>query len=95
MCPNAEIIDLHRSDDLRGLSIWAPKMTFLNLQACFGMDECNILNEIPMFKDKRGYEFDGNFSEFRVNILNSGLRPKMFKGNPRVKGIINEDNFSM
>ena len=58
------------------------------------MDECNILNEIPMFKDKRGYEFDGNFSEFRVNILNSGLRPKMFKGNPRVKGIINkEDNF--
>ena len=51
------------------------------------MDECNILNEIPMFKDKRGYEFDGNFSEFRVNILNSGLRPKMFKGNPRVKGI--------
>ena len=55
------------------------------------MDECNILNEIPMFKDKRGYEFDGNFSEFRVNILNSGLRPKMFKGNPRVKGIINKE----
>ena len=94
MCPNADSINLHRSNDLRGLSIWAPKMTFLNLQACFGMDECNILNEIPMFKDKRGYEFDGNFSEFRVNILNSGLRPKMFKGNPRVKGIINkEKNF--
>jgi len=91
VCPNVDEINIYRSDDLRGLSIWAPKMTFLDLIACRGMDECNILDEIPMFKNKRGYEFDGNFSEFRVNILNSGLRPKVFEGNPRVKGIKNKE----
>jgi len=86
VCPNAENIALHRSD-LRGLSIWAPKMTDLNLQACYGMEECHFFDEIPMFKNKKGYEFDGNLSEFEVNILNSGLGPEMFQGNPRVKGI--------
>ena len=95
MCPNAENIDLHRSDDLRGLSIWAPKITDLNLQACYGMEECNFFDEIPMFKNKKGYEFDGNLSEFKVNILNSGLGPEMFEGNPRVKKIINDEADAM
>jgi len=95
VCPNAEIIDLYRSDDLRGLSIWAPKLTELNLQACFGMEECNFFDEIPMFKNKKGYEFDGNLSEFKVNILNSGLGPEMFEGNPRVKKIINDEADAM
>lgn len=91
VCPNAKEIDLYRSDDLRGLRLWAPKMTRLNLQACYGMEECKFYDDIPKFKNKNDYEFDGNLSDFKVNILNSNMGPEVFEGNPRVKMIVNDE----
>lgn len=32
-------IDLHRSDSLSSLSIWAPQLTYLGLQACYSLDK--------------------------------------------------------
>ena len=36
--PNLTSIDLHRSDLLRSISIWAPRLKELGLQGCFGID---------------------------------------------------------
>ena len=42
-----EIIDLHRSDGLETLSIWAPNLKQLGLQACYEIESIKILKEHP------------------------------------------------
>lgn len=41
-------IDLHRTDSLQALSIWAPKLTHLGLQACYSLDKLEFLTEHPL-----------------------------------------------
>ena len=45
--PNCENLDIYRSEDLCYMNIWAPKLMYLNLQACNSIKEVNILDRIP------------------------------------------------
>ena len=41
--PECTTLALYRSDDLAYLEVWAPKLTYLNLQACYGLDHVRLL----------------------------------------------------
>ena len=40
--PECTALALYRSDDLDYLEVWAPKLTNLNLQACYGLDHLRL-----------------------------------------------------
>ena len=46
--PALRSIDLHRADCLRSLSIWAPKLTTLGLQACYSLESIEFLPTHPL-----------------------------------------------
>ena len=54
--PSIETLDLHFSKDLDNMKIWAPKMTELDLQACYAISYVQILDKKPA-----GYEFGPAF----------------------------------
>ena len=41
-------IDVHRADVLGALTIWAPNLRHLCLQACYGLDDIEFLSEHPL-----------------------------------------------
>merc|ERR1719186_470871 len=69
--PNCNKLELHRSDDLNYLDIWAPKLEDLNLRACFSLDEVNILDRKPNGYGGPQYSFNGTPSQYKVNLINT------------------------
>ncbi|XP_070195959.1 uncharacterized protein [Littorina saxatilis] len=74
--PNCHSLSLYRSDDLDRLKLWAPMLTSLDLQACYGLREVIILNRKPAGYQGKEYEFHGQPSLYGVNIVNTCSRPK-------------------
>jgi len=66
-----EIIDLHRSDSLDGISIWAPNLQKLDLQACYCLDKIKILKEHP--KLSKELPVGHKPSTFTVNTLYANI----------------------
>lgn len=46
--PELTSIDLHRSDTLSSVSIWAPKLIHLGLQACYNLQNIEFLDSHPL-----------------------------------------------
>merc|ERR1719186_2472710 len=69
--PNCSTLELHRSDDLNYLDIWAPKLEDLNLRACYSLDEVNILDRKPNGYGGPQYSFNGTPSQYKVNLINT------------------------
>lgn len=66
-----EIIDLHRSDGLEALSIWAPNLQHLGLQACYCMEKITVLKEHPKLSKELPV---GHIpTTFTVNTLNANI----------------------
>jgi len=94
--PNLETLDLYRSDDMRVLKLWTPKLSSLNLQACYACTGIKLLKRLPAgYKKQDGYTFSGEESSFGVNIVNcSHLRKAQFDREPRVSDVeTNEEEF--
>jgi len=68
--PNCTDLDLYRSDDLNYLKIWAPKLTDLNLQACYSITEVTLLDRKPKASGPE-YNSAGDPSKYKVNIINT------------------------
>jgi hypothetical protein len=45
--PNATTLDFYRSDDLRRLKLWAPRLEDLGLQACYSIERVTLLQRKP------------------------------------------------
>ncbi len=45
--PCCQDLDLYRSDDLDGFRLYAPRLTRLNLQACYGLECVRLLDDAP------------------------------------------------
>jgi len=68
--PNMKNLDLYRSDDLRGLKLWAPRLEDLNLQACYDISKVDLLKQKPAGFSGPEYAFAGEESEFELNCIN-------------------------
>uniref|UniRef100_A0A7M5UQS2 Uncharacterized protein n=1 Tax=Clytia hemisphaerica TaxID=252671 RepID=A0A7M5UQS2_9CNID len=66
--PSCEVIDLHRSDGLQNLDIWAPKLQFISFQACFEITKVCILDTKPEEYSGPDYDFKGEPSKYKVNL---------------------------
>ena len=66
-------IELHRSESLKVLSIWAPNLEHLNLQGCYNLDRIMILNSHPTLSGD--LPRNHNPTTFSVNIKNANLSP--------------------
>mmetsp|Transcript_30028 Transcript_30028/g.52715 ORF Transcript_30028/g.52715 Transcript_30028/m.52715 type:complete len:392 (+) Transcript_30028:44-1219(+) len=78
-------IDLHRSDSLQEISIWAPYLRALGLQACYSLNRIKILKNHRLKK-----HLPKNYKEsvFEVQTRNAVLSKEAaadLKRNPRVK----------
>ena len=69
--PNFESLNLYRSDDLDKLTIWAPKLLELNLQACYGINRVNILDQVPASFNSPEYDFSGEPGRYEINVINT------------------------
>ena len=45
--PNCSSFDIYKSDDVRGLKIWAPKLEELGLRACYDLSKVTMLKRRP------------------------------------------------
>lgn len=86
--PNLIALDIHRSDDLKGLKIWAPKVKTLNLRGCFKISEVDLLTEKPAGFSGPEYDFDGEPSEFEVNCANTDISNGTLVNSTRCSKII-------
>ena len=69
-------IDLHRSDEVPDISIWAPNLEKLRLQACYSIKNIEILESHPLAEMlPEGHEP----TTFRVNTLNANIGRKARK----------------
>jgi hypothetical protein len=66
-------IDLHRSDSLEWLTLWAPNLRSLGLQACYGLDHIAFLETHP-FAARLPSGHAGPL--LQVSTLNSNLGPR-------------------
>lgn len=76
-------IRLHRADCLQEVSVYAPRLVELNLQACYDIEEIHILDAHPRFPDNSG----GTPTTFRVqteNALLSESARNTLRTHPRV-----------
>ena len=69
--PLCGTIDLHRCEDLNYLDIWAPKLSILKFQACYGLDEVNILDQKPSGYSSPEYHFNGEPKKYKLMRLNT------------------------
>ena len=91
--PNCEIFNIYRSDDIRGLKMWAPKLEELNVRACYCLSKITMLKRRP--KGFIGEEYERKakqMSKFRVNVINSGLEPSYFDDWERVTKVYGHDD---
>ena len=84
-------IRLHRAECLHSLSVYAPKLETLSLQACYGLDgDLTILETHPNFTRPPGRP-----STFLVDGTNACLSPSILqtlRNNPRV--VFDDDGYS-
>lgn len=77
-------IRLHRSDALSTITLWAPRLQHLNVQACYSLDEINILEDHELKSDlPEGF----TPTRFQITTLNANLSPELLvelRRNPRV-----------
>ena len=80
---NLKYIRLHRAELLESLSVYAPRLQELSLQACYGLDgELTILDSHPDHPS-----VPGRPSAFFVNTANACISPsiaRVLNSNPRV-----------
>jgi hypothetical protein len=80
-------VNLHRADSLARLELWAPNLTKLNVQGCFGLDKIIFTKEHPL----KALLPPGHRSpRFRVNAANANLGPaarSALNNNPCCAGI--------
>ena len=82
-------IDLHRSDGLPGISLWAPNLEKLRLQGCFSIWNIEILKSHPLAETlPEGHEP----TKFRVNTLNANIGAKAMKALKKSRRCIFEEN---
>eukprot|EP00038_Savillea_parva_P012791 m.206983 g.206983 ORF g.206983 m.206983 type:complete len:381 (-) comp23533_c0_seq1:138-1280(-) len=66
------VVDIHRSDSLQGITIWAPNLEHLGLQGCFALEDITFLDDHPLAKDLPAGRKP---SVFTVNTANAVLGP--------------------
>jgi hypothetical protein len=80
-------VTLHRADSLTRLELWAPNLSKLNVQGCFGLDKIIFTKEHPL----KALLPPGHRSpRFRVNAANANLGPaarSALNNNPCCAGI--------
>ncbi len=69
-----ESIDLHRSDALETLTIWAPNLRCLGLQACYGLEDLQFLTTHPTLASE--IPADHRPPPLEVNTVNASLGPR-------------------
>eukprot|EP00092_Neocalanus_flemingeri_P021543 GFUD01023365.1.p1 GENE.GFUD01023365.1~~GFUD01023365.1.p1 ORF type:complete len:335 (+),score=93.90 GFUD01023365.1:48-1052(+) len=69
--PSCTSLDFYRSDDLRKLKLWAPRLEDLNLQACYDIKTVTLLERRPPGFSGPEYEVTGEPSKFVVNCANT------------------------
>jgi len=67
-------VDLHRSDRLRTLTLWAPNLSALGLQACYGLDKLNFLKTHPTLAALLPHSH--HRPPLKVNTTNANLGPQ-------------------
>ena len=70
--PSCEMFHFHRCEDLNSLDIWAPKLSILNFQACYGLEEVNMFDQKPTSYCGPDYEFTGEPEKYKVTRLYTG-----------------------
>jgi len=86
-----EII-VNRSDCLKGITLWAPRLTTLDLTACFDIEKIEILDDHPL---RSKLPADAKFSKFVVDVTNVCKSVDLLaylKRHPRVRQVISNDN---
>ena len=68
--PQLRSIDIHRSDSLEGVSIWAPRLGYLGLQACYSLQSI-VFPETHALASTLPAGFRP--TNFEVNTANAGL----------------------
>lgn len=71
--PSCTSINFYRSDDLRSLKLWAPKLETLNLQACYSIQNVSLLSRKPAGFSGPEYSVRGVASTFTVNCVNTSV----------------------
>eukprot|EP00092_Neocalanus_flemingeri_P072741 GFUD01089606.1.p1 GENE.GFUD01089606.1~~GFUD01089606.1.p1 ORF type:complete len:338 (-),score=103.75 GFUD01089606.1:77-1090(-) len=69
--PSCISLDFYRSDDLRKLKLWAPRLEDLDLQACYSIKTVTLLDRRPNGFSGPEYQFTGEPSKFVVNCANT------------------------
>ena len=72
--PELRTISIHRSDSLMSLQFWAPKLTTLNLQACYSLDSINL---VPL--NPPGFVPPRRPPALEVNIMNANISPRAMR----------------
>ncbi|WIA41948.1 hypothetical protein OEZ86_009254 [Tetradesmus obliquus] len=76
--PECRELSFYRSDDLEGLKLWAPKLTELELRACYSLECVRIMEDSP----------GSPVTPLRVNLVNANIDPlskRHLKQHPRIK----------
>lgn len=85
---NIKEIVLTRSDCLRGITLWAPRLKMLNLNACYDLEIIDILDDHAL---RSKLPDDIKFSKFTVDLTNvcrSDALLAYLNSNRRVREII-------
>jgi hypothetical protein len=88
-----EKIVVRRSDCLRAIEVWSPRLTELNISASFDLTEVNILADHPLRAELTSDDAELPLSKFSVdvtNCCNNMALTSVLRANPRVARIIDE-----
>jgi len=85
--PNVTYLNLYRSDDLRGLKLWAPKLEELNLQACYSIAKVDLMTRKPAGFTGPEYAVVGTPSDFSVNCINAEVPKGTLVSNKRCRKV--------
>ena len=70
-------INLHRSDSLRSIDLWAPRLEDLNLQACYALKSIRIKDTYPILSGDLPPGFQPTM--FGVSAVNAVLDPHLVR----------------
>lgn len=73
VAPHLETFEIQRSDDLRGLRFWAPRLSSIRLKSCYALEVVSVLEEIPGGNWGQEYTFSGQPSMFDVSYFGLDL----------------------
>lgn len=89
--PSLTELSLYRSDDLRRLKLWAPRLESLSLQACYHIGAVTLLERRPARPAGPLYHFEGEPSEFIVNCMNTRVPKGNLVTSGRCREVIKND----